>query len=78
MRQARRSRDELRRTLLGEVRATQMEEGLDAGSSNLGFKWVFPRVEEKMGTRIPSTRRGPERAPLRCPIGLPLRWCADL
>lgn len=52
MRQIRRSRDELRRTLLEEGRAILMEEGLDAGSSNLTFRRVFERVEEKTGTRI--------------------------
>ena len=52
MRQIRRSRDELRRTLLEEGRAILMEEGLDAGSSNLTFKRVFERVEEKTGTRV--------------------------
>jgi hypothetical protein len=52
MRQTRRSRDELRRTLLEEGRAILMEEGLDAGSSNLTFKRVFERVEEKTGTRV--------------------------
>jgi len=51
-RQPRRSREELRRTLLEEGRQILIEEGLDSGSSNLTFKRVFERVELKTGVRI--------------------------
>ena len=51
-RQPRRSRDDLRRTLLAEGRQILLEEGLDTGSSNLTFKRVFERVEMKTGVRI--------------------------
>ncbi len=52
IRQPRRSRDDLRRTLLEEGRQILIEEGLDSGSSNLTFKRVFERVEMKTGVRI--------------------------
>lgn len=51
-RQPRRSKEELRRTLLEEGRQILVEEGLDSGSSNLTFKRVFERVEMKTGVRI--------------------------
>ncbi len=50
--QTRRSREELRKALLEEGRQILFEEGLEAGSSNLTFKRVFERVEEKTGTRV--------------------------
>jgi hypothetical protein len=48
----RRSREELRRTLVDEGRQILLTEGLEAGSSNLTFKRVFDRVEAKTGARI--------------------------
>ena len=48
----RRSREELRATLIEEGRAILLTEGLEAGSSNLTFKRVFDRVEAKSGSRI--------------------------
>jgi hypothetical protein len=48
----RRSREELRTTLIEEGRAILLTEGLEAGSSNLTFKRVFDRVEAKSGSRI--------------------------
>jgi hypothetical protein len=42
----------LRTTLIEEGRAILLTEGLEAGSSNLTFKRVFDRVEEKSGSRI--------------------------
>ena len=52
MQSTRRSRDELRATLLEEGRAILLTEGLESGSSNLTFKRVFDRVEAKSGARI--------------------------
>jgi hypothetical protein len=52
MPRARRSRDELRTLLLGEGRAILHAEGLESGSSNLTFKRVFDRVEDRTGERI--------------------------
>ena len=52
MQSTRRSREELRRTLVDEGRQILLTEGLEAGSSNLTFKRVFDRVEAKTGTRI--------------------------
>jgi len=48
----RRSREELRTTLLEEGREILFAEGLEAGSSNLTFKRVFERVQAKTGRRI--------------------------
>jgi len=48
----RRSREELRTTLVEEGRAILLAEGLEAGSRNLTFKRVFDRVEAKSGLRI--------------------------
>ena len=45
MQTTRRSRDELRATLVAEGRDILLTEGLHAGSSNLTFKRVFERVE---------------------------------
>jgi len=52
MQPVRRSREELRMALLEEGRETLIAEGLEAGSSNLTFKRVFQRVEDKTGMRI--------------------------
>jgi hypothetical protein len=46
------SRDELRATLLAAGQEILHEEGLETGSSNLTFKRVFERVEEKSGLRL--------------------------
>lgn len=48
----RRSREELRTSLLEEGREILFAEGIEAGSSNLTFKRVFDRVEAKTGLRI--------------------------
>src|SRR5665213_329984 len=48
----RRSREELRTTLVEEGLAILLAEGLEAGSRNLTFKRVFDRVEAKSGLRI--------------------------
>ena len=50
--QTRRSREELRKALLEEGREILFEEGFEAGSSNLTFKRVFERVEQKTGMRV--------------------------
>ena len=52
MQSTRRSREELRTTLVEEGRAILLTEGLEAGSRNLTFKRVFDRVEAKSGLRI--------------------------
>ena len=52
MQTTRRSRDELRATLVAEGRDILLTEGLHAGSSNLTFKRVFERVEAKTGVRV--------------------------
>ncbi len=52
MQSTRRSREELRATLVAEGRAILLAEGLEAGSSNLTFKRVFDRVEARSGLRI--------------------------
>ncbi len=52
LRSTRRSREEMRATLVEEGRAILLTEGLEAGSSNLTFKRVFQRVEAKTGKRI--------------------------
>jgi AcrR family transcriptional regulator len=51
-RQAKQTREELRATLLEAGREILLEEGLEAGSSNLTFKRVFERVERKTGLRV--------------------------
>jgi len=48
----RRTRDDLRRTLLEEGRAILADEGLETESSNLTFKRVFDRVQQRTGDRI--------------------------
>jgi len=48
----RRTRDELRATLVGEGRQILLTEGLGSDSSNLTFKRVFARVEASTGVRI--------------------------
>jgi hypothetical protein len=48
----RRSRQELRASLVEEGREIVLGEGLEAGSSNLTFKRVFDRMEAKTGIRI--------------------------
>ena len=48
----RRTREELRTTLIEEGRAILLTEGLETGSSNLTFKRVFDRVEANSGSRI--------------------------
>lgn len=48
----RRSRDELRATLVAEGRDILLTEGLQTGSSNLTFKRVFAQIEAKTGVRI--------------------------
>jgi len=52
MSSARRSRDDLRKLVLAEGRAVIEEEGLRTESSNLSFKRVFDRIEERTGERI--------------------------
>jgi len=51
-RRTRRSRAELRATLLDEGRQVLAEEGLQTTSSNLTFKRVFDRVDCRTGERI--------------------------
>ena len=46
------TRGELRTTLLEAGREILLEEGLDTDSSNLTFKRVFERVEQRSGVRI--------------------------
>ncbi len=48
----RRTREELRSTLVEEGRSILLTEGLETGSSNLTFKKVFDRVEANSGLRI--------------------------
>jgi hypothetical protein len=48
----RRTRQELRTSLVEEGREIVLTEGLEAGSSNLTFKRVFDRMEAKTGVRI--------------------------
>jgi hypothetical protein len=48
----RRSRQELRTSLVEEGREIVLTEGLEAGSSNLTFKRVFDRMEAKTGVRV--------------------------
>lgn len=48
----RRTREELRTTLVEEGRLILLTEGLETGSSNLTFKRVFDRVEANSGLRI--------------------------
>jgi len=52
MSRARRTRNELRTLLLAEGRAIIEEEGLRTESSNLSFKRIFDRIEERTGERI--------------------------
>ncbi len=52
LRSSRRTREELRTTLVEEGREILLSEGLETGSSNLTFKRVFQRVETKTGLRI--------------------------
>ena len=52
MARTRRTRDELRALLLEEGRSIVHDEGLQTGSTNLTFKRVFERVEERTGERI--------------------------
>ena len=49
---ARRSREELRASLVEEGREIVFTEGLEAGASNLTFKRVFDQMEAKTGIRI--------------------------
>jgi hypothetical protein len=52
MQATRRTKEELRATLVAEGREILLTEGLESGSSNLTFKRVFERVETKTGVRI--------------------------
>ncbi len=52
IRRPRRSKDELRQTILEEGRQILIEEGLGPGANNLTFKRVFERVAAKTGVRI--------------------------
>jgi hypothetical protein len=52
MQTTRRTREQLRATLVEEGREILLTEGLESGSSNLTFKRVFARVEAKTGVRV--------------------------
>jgi len=52
MARSRRTREELRQLLLAEGRAVIADEGLRTESSNLTFKRVFDRLDERTGERI--------------------------
>lgn len=52
MQATRRTKEELRATLVAEGREILLTEGLESGSSNLTFKRVFERVEAKTGVRV--------------------------